>query len=295
MTPFTPERACALLRKACLTLELPATGARLLRLSENASFRLGSSPVVVRIGRSPAKTAVAARELAVARRLAEGDVPVVRPLGDATEPTSVEGHPVTLWHWVEPGDRAPGVADLARLLRLLHDQPGPPPALLGAPKPLTLSEQRLDAATDLPPADRTFFRALVADLTAAYAELEYRLPQGVIHGDAHLGNLLGGAGAAVLADLEMAAVGPREWDLVPVALARERFARSEQDHRTFTDAYGYDITAWSGFTVLRTIRELYVTVWLAQNRGHDRAAAAEYALRRDSLRKGHDAARWNAF
>ena len=60
-----------------------------------------------------------------------------------------------------------------------------------------------------------FLTATLARLQGAYASLEFVLPQGVIHGDASVGNVMRDRqGAPVLIDLDGFAVGPREWDLV---------------------------------------------------------------------------------
>jgi Ser/Thr protein kinase RdoA (MazF antagonist) len=51
--------------------------------------------------------------------------------------------------------------------------------------------------------DRAFFTATVKRLQGAYAGLEFVLPQGVIHGDASVGNVLRDThGAPVVIDLD---------------------------------------------------------------------------------------------
>jgi hypothetical protein len=99
----------------------------------------------------------------------------------------------------------------------------------------------------------------------------------------------------VLLDFEAVAVGPREWDLMPTAVARERFRLSEEHYREFADAYGFDVRTWAGYPVLREIRELTMTTWLMQNVGESAAAAAEFALRVASLRERDTRRVWTAF
>ena len=123
-----------------------------------------------------------------------------------------------------------------------------------------------------------------ADLNEQFQSLEFALPPGPIHGDAHTSNLLTDHGQVVLLDFEAVAAGPREWDLVPTAVACERFRLSEEHYREFADTYGFDVRTWAGYPVLREIRELTMTTWLMQNVGESAAVAAEFALRVASLR-----------
>jgi Ser/Thr protein kinase RdoA (MazF antagonist) len=67
--------------------------------------------------------------------------------------------------------------------------------------------------------DRDFLQARCADLTAQFGHLEFALPRGPIHGDAHTKNLLTDHGQMVLIDFEAAAIGPREWDLLSTSIA----------------------------------------------------------------------------
>jgi hypothetical protein len=99
----------------------------------------------------------------------------------------------------------------------------------------------------------------------------------------------------VLLDFEAVAVGPREWDLVPTAVARERFRLSEEHYREFAATYGFDVRTWPGYPVLREIRELTMTTWLMQNVAESAAVAAEFALRVASLRERDTRRVWTAF
>lgn len=292
---FTPKRAHELLALAGARLDLPVETAVLVRLGENAIFQLPDASLAVRIGRSPDKVPVVARELCVTRWLAGHGVPVVRSVDSSPAPQTVEGHPVSVWHWVEPGRPGPGAKDLAGVLRQVHDIDGAPSCDLPAPDLLGVSERRLSAIEGLPDADRLLFAERVAELRDRYASLDFALPAGVIHGDAHTGNLLGHAGAVVLGDFEATAVGPREWDLIPMAISRARFGRSDETYKSFTNRYGFDVTSWAGYSVLRAIRELYMTVWLAQNAGHGASEAAELELRTCTIRERDDTTEWHAF
>lgn len=126
------------------------------------------------------------------------------------------------------------------------------------------------------------FRALVASS-----------PRHLVHGDAHRGNVLCDGDRALLIDYEAVAIGPRAWDLVPTAMAVDRFGLPPDDYAEFVRTYGTDVTEWHGYPVLRTTRELGMTTWLMQN-AQSGPAADEFAVRMESLRKGDLERRWHA-
>lgn len=43
---------------------------------------------------------------------------------------------------------------------------------------------------------------------------------------------------------------------------------SDEDDAAFVAAYGFDPRIWSGFPVVRAMRKLNMTTWLAQRAGH---------------------------
>jgi hypothetical protein len=93
----------------------------------------------------------------------------------------------------------------------------------------------------------------------------------------------------------VAAVGPREWDLLPSAIGVERYGRPEEQYREFAGTYGFDVRAWAGYPVLREIRELTMTTWIMQNVGESPATAAEFAVRVASLRERDFERAWTYF
>src|SRR5450755_498751 len=94
--PFTSAEALATLEEACLAVGLRHEGAELLRLGENAIFRLAHDPVVVRIARNLDVLADAEKEVAVARWLQDANLPATEP-ADYTQPIIARGRPVTFW------------------------------------------------------------------------------------------------------------------------------------------------------------------------------------------------------
>jgi Ser/Thr protein kinase RdoA (MazF antagonist) len=294
-TEFSSSAVLSVLQGACDRAGLASGGAGLLRLGENAIFRLTTVPVVVRIARSADRMPRVQRELCVARWLAAAGVPAVRVCEDVShQPLLVDGHPVTFWHTVTGGDPAPTPVDLARLLARFHALQDTPCALPGF-DPSRSVESRLANANNVTTADRHFLSARSADLSAQLQGLTFALPRGPIHGDAHTKNLLTDHGQVVLLDFESAAIGPREWDLLPTAIAVDRYGLPEQDYREFAAAYGFDVRTWAGYPVLREARELTMTTWIMQNVGESRAVAAEFANRVASLREGDLSRAWKFF
>src|SRR5205807_9532706 len=108
----------------------------------------------------------------------------------------------------------------------------------------------------LDPGEYRFLGDRCEELLSAYAELRFELPRGLVHGDAHRGNLLWAGGGTVLCDWDSVSIGPREWDLVPTHHGA-RFGLSAEDRAAFTAAYGYDLVGWPGFAVLRDLRDLF--------------------------------------
>ena len=63
---------------------------------------------------------------------------------------------------------------------------------------------------------------------------------------------------SVLLDLERCALGPPEWDLVSTAVTYVTTAGIDiNEWDNYCEVYGYDVTTWEGFDILRDIRELH--------------------------------------
>jgi aminoglycoside phosphotransferase (APT) family kinase protein len=133
---------------------------------------------------------------------------------------------------------------------------------------------------------------------AAWDALAFPHRPGLIHGDAHPGNLLRTpAGGVLLGDWDHVAVGPREWDLVQIHDTRRRFGRpgaGEVDR--FTAAYGQDVRGRPGLATLLAIREVTGLSPYLRTAAARPFSAAELAHRLDTLRRGDTGgtpARWN--
>ncbi|GAA4973464.1 aminoglycoside phosphotransferase family protein [Yinghuangia aomiensis] len=273
-----------------------ADNAGLLAYGENAVFALPQAGIVARIARGPHLLDRARREIEVARWLRDQDFPTVRPAEQVpAQPVSVSERPVTFWELLEPADRDPDVKDLARLLKRLHALPRPPFAL-PAREPLALVETWLDsadAAVHLD--DRRFLLDRKAELLDAYAAVRPVLEPGVVHGDALLRNVGVHGGRPLLLDLENVSDDLRELDLILTPMAAVRYGLPDGAVEKFVRKYGFDVTSWDGYPVLRAVRELAATAWVAQHVPGNPAAEDEFAHRVRCLRTGDTTSRWHSF
>jgi aminoglycoside phosphotransferase (APT) family kinase protein len=307
---FTPERSRRALATICAAVGLDCSDAVPVKLTVNAVYRLPSAGVIVRIARSPALTHRVETVVTVARWLAQQEIPAVRLLPGVPAPVRADGVVGTLWVDASRPGRAgrepargldgPGsppigrrttATELATALRRMHALS--PPNALPRWDPLDDVERRIDDAEGLAPADRVFLRDMTDRLRAALADVTYELPPVLLHGDAHLGNLLRAAdGRAVLCDFDSSCVGPAEWDLVPVAVGRIRFRYPAEQQRELAAGYGFDVTTWPGFGVLRAVRELKLVTSVVPLLASSPAIAAQFALRMASLRYRDESVRW---
>src|SRR5439155_3462573 len=142
-----------------------ASAAELIRAGDNTLYRLPGG-VVARVTRT-GQVATAAKEVCVSRWLTRLGVPVVDALGDIAQPVAVEDRAVTFWREL-PLHRGGTVADLADLLRRLHDLPTPdfdlPPLA-----PFVRLTERLTEAEWLSDYDRHWLLRRLADLQQPYA------------------------------------------------------------------------------------------------------------------------------
>ena len=81
MGSFSAQSTARTLAMACAEAGLDASGAELLRLGENAIYRLRAVPVVVRIARTVDYLPDVQTEVAVARWLESAGLPAVRLTG----------------------------------------------------------------------------------------------------------------------------------------------------------------------------------------------------------------------
>jgi hypothetical protein len=99
----------------------------------------------------------------------------------------VDQHVVTFWDAVsDDGDQYATVREVAEVLVRLHALTAPDSLHLPELAPFENAVHRIEVNDWLTPDDRMFLVGKLAELQAKYAELEFVLPPGVIHGDASI-------------------------------------------------------------------------------------------------------------
>ncbi|WP_406516325.1 aminoglycoside phosphotransferase family protein [Streptomyces sp. NBC_00873] len=121
------------------------------------------------------------------------------------------------------------------------------------------------------------------------------MPDSAVHGDAWPGNLVRTAyGQRLMMDLERFSVGPPEWDLVMTAVRRiTTGAVTAEEYASFCDAYGMDVTTWSGYPILAGARELRMVTYAAQHAASHPEWRHQAQYRIDCLRGRSGARPWN--
>jgi aminoglycoside phosphotransferase (APT) family kinase protein len=284
------------LKRASAIAGVDADGARLLRVGSNTVYRL-QAPVIARISRPGADAGHVRRTVAVARWLEAAGYPAVR-LADVDQPVVIDGQVVTFWQAVsDDSDQYASVAEVAEVLLRLHQLTAPAELQLPDLAPFANAQKRIESNTWLTPDDRAFLLAMLTQMQAAYAGLEFTLPPGVIHGDASIGNVLRDTdGHPVVIDLDGFAVGPREWDLALTAIYYDSFGwHTRREYQDFVRVYGYDIMTWPGYPVMRAVREFLMVTWVIQKAPESGPAAAEAAKRITGLRTGASRRDWQPY
>jgi hypothetical protein len=286
-----PEEAIGAVRLAATAAGVPAHDATVLRVGENGAVLLPSAGVLARVMPRTAEGSDPRREIEVAVWLASQQVPVVHPA--RSEPIIVGRHVVSLWEYL-PDSRPADLVSLAKCLRQLHGVPIP--TCLPRLSPFDKFEERLGVGVALGVDDRLLLCRLRDDVLARWATAGFTLGEAVLHGDAHMENLLVAAGGRLaFVDLEAVCVGPPEWDLTLTALYYECGWFSATDYADFATTYGFDVRLSPSWPELRLIRMLRMTLWLAQSADNDPQRQRQLRHRLDTLRDGTAPSGWTGF
>jgi len=279
-------------------LRVPVDDAKLLRLHSNASFALASAGLVVRIATNPDALQRVTASIDVTRWLAARGFPCVVPADVEGQPLIVAGHVVSLWQFLPlTAGHPPTGAELGNLLHELHAQPDPPHPLGRFSDPFTSVASALDEAPGaMPGTTRSWLKGRITWLRDRWSAMDFARSPGLIHGDAHISNLMRTtSGEVVLGDWDHVAVGPREWDLMQIHFMRRRFGRAtEDDLDAFGSSYGWDIRDWPGLDTLIAIREitgLSPYIRTAETKPFSRQ---QLAYRLKTLQTQDGAARWES-
>ncbi len=292
---FGSESTREVLRAACAQVGFSCADAELLRLGENALYRLVQLGVVVRIARTMMYWEDAKKEVAVARWLSGHDFPAVQPC-DVPQPIAAQGHPVTFWRYIagRPGVGS-DIRNMGELLHRLHVTPVPQGFALPCQDVLGRVRRRI-AIARVPDVDKSFLLSRCEDLDREVRKLEFPLSPAPTHGDAHIGNLIVRDGVPLLIDLERFSWGQPEWDLAVTATEYQTAGWwTDQEYQRFVEGYGSDVMSWNGFGPLRSTQEIKMTTWLMQNVGESVEIADEYTARMRTVREGERERSWRPF
>ncbi|MFF1515243.1 aminoglycoside phosphotransferase family protein [Streptomyces sp. NPDC058305] len=290
---FTSAGATRVMVAACRAAGIDDRGAELIRLGENALFRLASGPVIVRVARGEEWLSKSRNEVAVSRWLTGEGFPAARVVEDLEQPLVIGGHPVTFWHLIEEGGRKATYGELGAILRELHSLTLPAGLELPPFDPFDKQELRLDRAA-IPEDDRVFLRQRWRALRDKFEELRFETPRGPVHGDAHVQNLMvDKQGRVILIDFEAFCFDHPEWDLMVTAVEHHSLGwQTDEQYADFVRAYGRDLYDWYGYETLRGLQEFGMTTWLMQNVKEDEQTAAEYRRRIAGLRNADGSRDW---
>jgi len=271
---FAVEAAVAI----AATYGVVSTRPKVMHHSNNVVVHLAPAAVVAKVAtlkKGEQAGASTARELAVARFLAERNAPMVPPTTILPAgPHSADGLELGFWTYCrhDVNDELDGRAagrSLAALHKALEGYPTelPPFAAQVEHAAAVLADEPLPA---LPRDDRAFLADLLERLSARLDTTS--LSARPLHGEVHLGNLLAGAEGLRWIDFEAACTGPLEWDLTGLPDAGVEV---------------FDHVDSSLLALLREVRSCCVAAWCWRNpeRAPELREAAELHLAR--LRRRH--------
>ncbi|MDI5975943.1 phosphotransferase [Amycolatopsis magusensis] len=242
------------LHEVCRVFGANPADARLLHHRSNAVYLLPHDQLVVRLAPdTPLRRRRAQTCVQVTRWLATQPGPIALPPVPGHQPVIAADAVATFWPH-QPTTTAPSPSDVAVLLRRLHALPTPPfpvppyQPLQRLAEALTVDQQRLHPA--LAQDDHRWIRHRARTVADTFAKTSFPLGQGLIHADAHRGNLIRDAGHGhwLLIDWDGTCLAPRELDLL-FGLP-DHFHEPEADRRLFLGAYGYDSLDWPEWPLL---------------------------------------------
>ncbi|MFC8529402.1 phosphotransferase enzyme family protein [Nocardia sp. NPDC057227] len=262
-----------LARRACASADVPARRITAIRLRDNAMLRTEDRTVIRVLRRGQLETAV--RELRAADWLRSHGIRAPEPL--VPDPVVVAGRPVTFWEDLGGGGPVEA-AETAALLRTLHRLRIPSHLGLARFALPDFADQIARAAVD--EEGRSWLTGHAAELAQRWKEIDWPTPWCVIHGDPSPHNTVAAAHGGHVVDLERCCIGPPEWDQTTVAFQSDTLSDPPSRWHAFRDAYGADVTEWSGYAVLRDVRSLELCLFALRHAsaGDHARAQADYRL-----------------
>nr|WP_030157195.1 aminoglycoside phosphotransferase family protein [Glycomyces sp. NRRL B-16210] len=291
---FTEERMRAAMSAIGDRLGIEVEDAETLHMANNAVYALPSAGVVLRITRSNRLHDRIRKGARLGRWFAEVDAPTIRLAAISDQPLIYEDLLATVWEYVLPSPNAPSTDDLGRVLREFHNLPTPTIALPDW-DPVGTARKRIADAEALRAADRQALLEWCDRLEPEVEALVADATRTLVHGDAHVGNLLRRPDdRVVLCDFDSTCLGPAGVDLAAVAAAEIWFG-STGEHERLAAAYGHDITTDPAWPVLRQARELTFVVGGVPLLASTPGVAEQFRLRLDSVMANDTGVTWTPY
>lgn len=264
----------------------------------NLAVSLDPLPIVARVttGTSVLRgsQACAQREVSLAAHLAAQGAPVIAPCeSPLAGPHEVDGLLISLWRRVEVSPRMPDAAQAGRALAQCHavlrDVDGDAP-LLGAFDEIEQLLVLPQVLQSVPAPDRR----LVAEHARAChsALLAHGAPNQIVHGDAHLNNVLDTPQGVLWADWEDAIKAPIEWDLACLVAGARVLGRQVDWSEAALQAYREMAPSTLGWWIDDALldicvhaRTVFVVAWLWVLAAGDPSRQERLTARLDWLRR----------
>ncbi len=249
---------------------------------------------MIRITRSHGLRQRGGKVAALGGWFAAVQAPTIRLGADIGQPIEEDGLLATIWTYLPPRTPAPTVDELGRLLNDFH-RLGVPPIALPAWDPVGDARARLADAEALGERDKEFLLQWCDSLAHRLDKASNADTPVLVHGDAHLGNVLRRHdGQPVLCDFDATCLGPWQVDLTAVPVGEVRFKRSS-GHRELARAYGRDVTVDQHWPLFREARELKMVVAAVPLLASAPGVALEFITRLRSVQQNDGDARWTPF
>lgn len=291
---FTEAATTAVMRRVAERIGVRYEGATLLRLTNNAVFALPAAGIVIRVTRSHGLAARVHKVVRLAGWFAQIAAPTIRLVSSIAQPIHESGMLATVWQYVPATPDPPAQAELGGVLRKFH-QLGPPPFPLPAWNPVDDARRRLADAEALIPRHRATLVEWCDRLEPRLAAFSRSIMPGLVHGDAHAGNVVRTPeGCVLLTDFDSTCLGPWQVDLAAVAVGSIRFGNTGI-HQALAAAYGYDVMTDPGWPLLREARELKMVSAALTYLESGSRVREQFELRLASAVDGGDSALWTPY
>ncbi|GAB4001305.1 aminoglycoside phosphotransferase family protein [Glycomyces albus] len=290
---FADDRMRAALNGIATQLGVDDGDAQVLHMANNAVYALPGAGIVVRITRSTKLHDRIRKGALLGSWFAEVNAPTIRLAGVLPQPLEYEDLLATVWDYIPPA-AAPDAEDLGTVLREFHSLPAPNFDLTKW-DPVGTARKRIADAEALEDTDRQILLDWCDRLEPAVDRLVKESAGSLIHGDAHVGNLLRRPDSrVVLCDFDSTCLGPSGVDLAAVAAGEIWFTKTGA-HERLAASYGHDITTDPAWPVLRQARELTFVVGGVPLMSSTPGVAEEFKLRLNAVLNEDPSVPWTPY